>query len=394
VASDGTIRVLYSFPQKLGANRVCYTAWKQVSGSADAGAVVHARPGVLVRPVPPSVDVRETLAFKRLRVSYKLLGQNRAFGLHDARVAAELDRMGSEVDVVHCWPRGARRTLEVARRRGIPTVLERPNAHTRVAYAVVAREADRLGLELPPGSEHAYDAAVLRIETEEFDLAGHLLCPSQFVAQTFLDEGYAPDRLLRHSYGFDRERFAPPSDRDRNGEGDGLVVLFAGYAAVRKGLHIALEAWMASSAHERGTLLVAGGILPSYREQLAPLLAHPSVHELGHRDDVPELMRQADVFVLPTFEEGFPLVCVEAVASGCVPLVSEVCTDVCVDGVNALVHPVGDVDRLAGHFSLLDADRDRLAALRAEALQVSANYSWERATERLLDCYRSAVAAG
>ena len=32
------IRVLYSFPHRLGAQRICYTAWQQVNGLATAGA--------------------------------------------------------------------------------------------------------------------------------------------------------------------------------------------------------------------------------------------------------------------------------------------------------------------------------------------------------------------
>ena len=42
------------------------------------------------------------------------------------------------------------------------------------------------------------------------------------------------------------------------------------------------------------------------------MLAHPSVKVLGHRNDVPELMRKSDILVLPSIEEGFGLVIAEA----------------------------------------------------------------------------------
>ena len=41
------IRVLYSFPHKLGADRICYTAWQQVNGLAAAGADVLVFPSIL-----------------------------------------------------------------------------------------------------------------------------------------------------------------------------------------------------------------------------------------------------------------------------------------------------------------------------------------------------------
>lgn len=43
--SKDRIRVLYSFPHKLGADRICYTAWQQVRGLAVAGADVLDAPG-------------------------------------------------------------------------------------------------------------------------------------------------------------------------------------------------------------------------------------------------------------------------------------------------------------------------------------------------------------
>ena len=88
------------------------------------------------------------------------------------------------------------------------------------------------------------------------------------------------------------------------------------------------------------------------------MLSHPSVQVLGHRNDIAELMRATDAFVLPTIEEGFGLVCTEAMASGCVPMVSEACTDICEHMVNSLVHPIGNVDLLAEQITLLYKDHE------------------------------------
>jgi glycosyltransferase involved in cell wall biosynthesis len=109
----------------------------------------------------------------------------------------------------------------------------------------------------------------------------------------------------------------------------GLTMLFVGVCAVRKGVHFALEAWLKSPASQEGTFLIAGEFLPDYQEKLASMLAHPSVKVLGHRNDVPELMRMSDILILPSIEEGFGLVIAEAMGSGCVPLASEACTEIC-----------------------------------------------------------------
>jgi glycosyltransferase involved in cell wall biosynthesis len=389
MSRDGKIRVVYSFPHKLGADRICYTAWQQVNGLAAAGADLLVFPGALHRPVPEGVAVRPTLARGKLRVPYKLLGTMRACALHDYIVARRIERMAQEIDIIHAWPLGALETLKVAAQLGIPTVLERPNAHTRFAYDVVQKECDRIGVPLPSDHEHAYKADVLRKEEEEYRLAYRLLCPSDFTVQTFVDQGFSRDRLARHIYGYDPKVFYPsPEVRDSR---RGLQLLFVGVCAVRKGLHYALEAWLRSPAHEKGTFLIAGEFLTAYEDKLRPMLSDPSVRVLGHRNDIPELMRQSDVLVLPTIEEGFGLVCTEAMGSGCVPLVSEACTDLCRHFENAMVHRIGDVDALAHQITQLDQDRALLERLRAAGLRTAPNITWNAAGTKLLALYEDVI---
>lgn len=387
---DSAIRVLHSFPHKIGASRICATAWYQVVGAADAGADVLVMSGGIRRPLPAPVQVRTTLGRGRARIPEKLLGSMRACKLHDHLVAAALPKLADQIDIVHTWPVGALKTLQVARRLGIPTVLERPNAHTRFAYESVQAECERIGVALPPGHEHAFNAEILEYEEREYELADRLLCPSDFVVQTFLDQGTPAEQMVRHIYGYDDADFRPPEQpRD---DTQSITAIFVGVAAVRKGLHFALEAWLGSPASEDGTFLIAGAFLPEYQAHLAEMLAHPSVHVLGHRDDVPELMRSADVMVLPSIEEGFGLVCVEALGSDCIPLVSDACTDACRHGENALVHPVGDVAALSEHFSALRADRALLERLRNGCRQTSAEYTWTAAGERLVEVYQGVIA--
>lgn len=379
--------MLYSFPHRIGAGRICETAWQQVAGAAAAGADVYAFPASVHRPLPVGVRARPTLARGRVRLPYRVLGDMRAFDWHDRIVAHRLRSLRNRVDVVHVWPLGSLETLRTASRLGIPTVLERPNTHTRYAYEVVRQESERLGVELPPDHEHAYKEDVLAKEEQEYDLADYLLCPSAFVAQTFVEQGFPREKLLRHFYGFDEHAFRPrsgPRPVDRP-----FTMLFVGVAAVRKGLHFALEAWLRSSASRDGIFRIAGEILPPYREKLAEQLAHSSVEALGHRPDAPELMREADVVVLPSIEEGSALVSAEALGSGCVLLVSEVSSGVCTHMENALVHRVGDVDALAAHIGALHENPELLERLRQGALRTAPELSWTKAGSTLVNVYRS-----
>ena len=388
---DERVRVLFSFPLKLGADRICGIAWQQVNGLAASGADMLVFPASICKPVYPGVAVRATLARGKLRVPYRIVGTMRACAWHDHVVARRIEKLAGQIDIIHTWPLGALETLKTAKRLGIPTVLERPNAHTGFAMEVVQEECQRLGVTLPPDHEHAYNAEKLHKEEEEYRLATRLLCPCDFVVKTFLDKGYPKEQLARHTYGYDEMVYRPGS-----GQCDpkrGLTMLFVGVCAVRKGVHYALEAWLKSPASNHGTFLIAGEFLPEYEQKLAHMLKHPSVKVLGHRNDVPELMRKSDILVLPSIEEGFGLVIAEAMGSGCVPLASEACTEICNHMKTGLMHMVGDVEALCQHITMLDKDRALLAKLRAASLKRAPDVTWTAAGAKLLEVYQETIAA-
>jgi glycosyltransferase involved in cell wall biosynthesis len=377
------VRVLYSFPHRLGTGRICTTAWYQIVGTANAGVDYVVKSASVEKELPGVEPVDETLARGRLKLPFRVIGDQRMYALHDGIVARWLRRHHREVDLVHVWPSGALETLKVAHEYSVPTVLERPNAHTRFAYEVVRAESERIGVELPPDHEHSFNAEALAKEEREYALADKLLCPSEFTAQTFRDAGHPESQIVRHFYGVDPAIFHP-ADRDQDRP---FTAIFVGVAAVRKGLHFALEAWKNSAASLHGRFLIAGEILPDYARVLVPLLDQSSVHALGHCENVPELLRQADILVLPSIEEGFGLVCTEAMASGCVPLVSNACTEICMQGENAMVHAVGDVDALSAQMSLIFEDGAIRELLRANGIRSLPDITWAKAGERLRDIY-------
>ncbi len=387
--NDSPLRVLYSFPHKIGAGGICYAAWQHVMGLRDAGAEVTVFPGVLNKPFPSGIRVRPTLSRGKLRIPYKVFGRLGSCRIHDWIVARRLCKMAGEFDIVHGFALGSLETLRMARQLGIPTVLERCNAHTRFAFEVVERECEKLGIEMPAGHPHAFNAENLRREEEEYDAADYLFCPSEFVARTFQDRGFPPARLARFQYGFDASTCYPRAGPD--GDKPGLTVLFAAGCAPRKGLHYALEAWLKSSACHDGKLLVVGDFIPGYAEKLSTRLSHPSVSLLGYRKDLADVMRASDVMVLPSIEEGSALVTYDARGAGCVLLVSDSSGAVCEHEENALVHRTGDVATLASHFSRLHEDRALLARLRAASLQTSGELTWASAGRKMLDAYRQIV---
>jgi glycosyltransferase involved in cell wall biosynthesis len=288
------------------------------------------------------------------------------------------------------WPCAALETIKAARRLGIPTVLERPNAHTRFCYEVVAAEHRRIGIQTPHGDYKPSDAVLAR-EEAEFEACDFLLCASEFAAQSFLDRGFPEERILRHRYGFDETKYFPATALREPGKK--FTAIFVGVDAVRKGLHFATEAWFSSPAskNDRGTFFIAGELTEEYKRRFKTELSHSSIVQLGHRHDVPLLMQAADVLLMPSIEEGFALVCAEAIGAGCVPLASTACTEMCRHMDNALVHNVGDVASLRQQITEVFGNPELLAALRAGALRSRADWTWNAAGRVLVSAYEQGV---
>jgi glycosyltransferase involved in cell wall biosynthesis len=379
------LRLLYSFPDTLGAPGIGTTAYHQAQGLIERGHDVTVVCTYLARPLPGVADVLTTLEVAGRRVPHRALGRARAYRRHDERVAGVVRHLGTELDVVHTWPRATIRTAAAANAVGVPTVRELPNAHTGYAYDVVARELESLGLEPQRGHSHTLDSSALELEEAEFRAADLLVAPSDFVRRTFLERGFAPEHVARHQYGFEPERFPPP-DEPRAGGRDALRALFMGRCEPRKGLHHALRGWVDSGAAERGRLVVCGTFYPGYREVL-PLLTHPSVEILGFTDDPGAVMRSCDVLVLPSIEEGSALVTYEAQGSGCALVVSDAAGAVCEHMQHGLVHPAGDVATLTSHLELVAGDTEALSGLRDGARAHREELTWAYAARVLEQVY-------
>jgi D-inositol-3-phosphate glycosyltransferase len=214
---------------------------------------------------------------------------------------------------------------------------------------------------------------------------------SPYCRQTFIDRGFSTEQLGMHGYGFDPGRFPKPEDVTST-EGEGLRAVFVGRCEPRKGLHYALDAWLESGAAERGTFTICGNFYPGYREVLEPKLRHPSVRVQGWVDDPGKLMRESEIFLFPSVEEGSAFVTYEAQASGCALLVSDATGARCEHMEQGLVHEAGDLHALVEHLRLVDGDRELLTRLRTNAVATRPDLTWEYSAREIAGLYREVIA--
>lgn len=146
----------------------------------------------------------------------------------------------------------------------------------------------------------------------------------------------------------------PTQPRDKAPAGCARRVLFVGNLSERKGVSDLLRA-LAHPCLREGpapeVTLAGGGDVAGYEAQAQQLGIGGFVRFEGWVDQrrVAQLMARADVLVLPSYDEGLPLVILEALANG----VAVICTpvgeipSVLTGGVNACLVTPGDVDGIA-----------------------------------------------
>jgi len=274
-------------------------------------------------------------------------------------------------DVAYFWIDSPSEFSHELRSRGVMVVREMINCTLELRRKELRRAYEMLGL---PDGSNISDADISR-ERENLLATDMVFCPNPYVLQSVQAYGVAPERCVKTSYGWSANRLhgdtvAVPRDGT-------FTVAFVGTIDIRKGAPVLLEAW--SKAGIRGRLLLAGALTPEVKSRYSDVLSRPDVRYLGHVGDVGAVYRSADVFCFPSWEEGGPLVTIEAMALGNVPVVTGMGTSgTFSEGEEVgIVVPPGDVDALISALQLLANEPDRRRSYSEAARERSKAFSWD-----------------
>jgi D-inositol-3-phosphate glycosyltransferase len=295
---------------------------------------------------------------------------------------------GNRPDLIHThfWMSGLAGTV-AAKPLNIPVV------HTFHALGVVKRREQGAADSSPPeriGIEQQLVRDVHRVIATCSDEAFELM---RF--------GLPADRISVVPCGVDLELFttngpAAPRSPDRQR----IVVVTR--LVERKGVGNVVEALAQLPDAE---LVVAGGP-PRERldadEEAVRLRALAQAHGVADRvdlrgrvphEDVPRLLRSADLAVICPWYEPFGIVPLEAMACG-VPVVASAVggmLDTVVDGMTGLLVPPRCPERIAEAVAELLADPARRAAMSSVAADRARLYSWDRVGDLTLGVYRAVL---
>jgi glycosyltransferase involved in cell wall biosynthesis len=180
--------------------------------------------------------------------------------------------------------------------------------------------------------------------------------------------------------------------------GDAPLVVYTGRLHKMKGLDDLVRAWprVLERLPEARLWLVGDG---PHRAELSALVDDLGlwgfVYVTGPFDDVDEFLQAADLFVLPSLEEGMSLALLEAMALGLAVVASAIPANEAVvqDAVHGRLVPTGDSARLADVMIELLADRAQAERLgRAARERVCQEYSLDRMVDEHLRLFERLLA--
>lgn len=176
------------------------------------------------------------------------------------------------------------------------------------------------------------------------------------------------------------------------------ILLYAGRLEPVKGPDVLIDALPEIVRRfPRAVLLVAGSgsSACALEQQVERLGIQHQVRFLGHRSDVFDLMALADLFVMPSRGEGMPTVLLEAIASGCAVVATDVgaVREVTRDGTLAEVVAPERPDALAAAcIRRLSTGASRSAGPSAAATTIADEFSPIRMARETASVYEAALA--
>jgi len=254
-------------------------------------------------------------------------------------------------------------SLRVANSKDILTILQRSSRH-------IESQADILR-EFPDGEQ--VDQWVIDQELAEYDKSNFITVLSQHSVESFLERGFSKKKLLKIMPGVDLTHFTASTAKNRHPP----TIIYTGVWSTQKGSDLLIEAWrrLRNTRWSNLQLLHVGSI--------GDILL-PDDDGFVHVDHVnqsalPNFYNSADVFCLPSRQDGFGVVLLQALACG----LRLVCSDrtggadvleVLGDGDAVRIFKAGSVEDLtqkleealsrasvAGHVDFLGTDREKLS---------------------------------
>ncbi|MAV29771.1 MAG: hypothetical protein CL866_00035 [Cycloclasticus sp.] len=268
--------------------------------------------------VTPSVDSKvNSKILKKLIPTFFMRGVYKLFSqklIHALTEFYFLFQIKSD-DIIYLWPGASISLFRNIKKKGNVVVIENINCHQETSKKILDMESKRLKLN----DAHLISDIKIQNECERLDYCSYVFSPSALVTKSLLDSGVKKEKILESSYGLhEYQQFN--NSKQKFVESKSIEVVFVGRVGMRKGVHLLLDYWQAADIN--GILKIIGNVEEPIRSLIEQYQQCSNIQFVDFTLDIDQVYREADIFVLPSLEEGSPLVTYTALGAGLPCIVS------------------------------------------------------------------------
>ncbi len=304
------------------------------------------------------------------RIAYKLFSDKLLHKIAEYRFLNSVE----QGDIIYLWPGASVALFEKLHNKCHIIIRENINTHQLLAKELLDWEYSATGLK----GYHTIAEDDIREEMTIQELAHLVYSPSPEVSLSLIKCGVAPETILDVSYGLRKSEILPERN-EKNENQQPLIALFVGRICVRKGIHLLINAW--KKANINGELLLVGAIDENIREFVEHHLS-ANIKHVSYVNDLKPIYRGADIFVLPSIEEGSPLVTYLALGAGIPSLVSPMGGGGIIDDDTGFVIEPHDEDKWVEALKKLSTDKQLRETMGRNAHNKASYYTWKNVGER------------
>lgn len=180
--------------------------------------------------------------------------------------------------------------------------------------------------------------AVIKRGVDEYNLADKIITPSTFTKKSFLAKGF--DKKKIYIAPLVIENKIPHFNKRKLNNSDSLTFAFVGENILRKGLIYVVNAWKLLGNNHKHKLIIRSNSSYIYSSKLIKnSLSQKGILIKEYYKDIGNFYKEIDVLCLPSIDEGFGMVVLEAMSYGIPVIISENvgAKDFVINGVNGLI---------------------------------------------------------
>lgn len=304
---------------------------------------------------------------------------HRLFGIWAARSVRK------DADLIYIFSSVAEETLQKFAGVDSPRVwLVRGSSHIRVQSKILSEEQERAGVAIDKPKRWT-----IAREEREYALAKKIVTLSAFAKASFLSSGVPANKVIHLASAVDVARFRPQPEKIQQRQRRittevKLRVLMTGSFTLRKGAidyaEVARELYQSMEFRCVGDLPgETSGIRESCQHVVEFIGRVPETQLKEHYD-------WADLYVLPTLEDGFPAVLAQACAAGLLAMTTPNSSgpDFVVHGENGWILPTRDPKAFIEQLRWCNSHREEVAAMSLVVYQNFAPRDWSSMANELI----------